>query len=284
MQSRGLPAVVFQRKLIDSAGKSVLFGAIVATNLQHLAELKEKVKLLPAVANVDPISEFLTEDQTKKLELVRQVKQDVSSIHFLKSDEEFIDIPELSRVLWALQGYLSLASDMTAEDEPALSKDLLSLRKSIIAFRKEMLVDSPEVKARLFQFQTALFNDIRETFHALQTQDVSGPMKSEDLPVSIRNRFIGTTGKYLLQVYPKEDVWQREAQERFVKDLRKVDPNVTGTPVQLYEYTTLLRESYEEAAWYALGAIGDLVFFHFRSIAAVILAFCRSNRVDLDTG
>ncbi|MEO5804555.1 MAG: MMPL family transporter [Verrucomicrobiota bacterium] len=272
MQSKGLPAVVFEHKLIDSAEKSVLFGAIVATNLDHLAELKEKIKVLPAVANADPISEYLTEDQTKKLELVRQIKADVATIRFARSDDQAIDLPELSRVLWTLQGYLGVAADMAEKDDLKLSKDLLALRTAIIAFRREMLNGHPETAGRLFQFQQALFTDIHETFRALQNQDASGPMRSEDLPTALRNRFIGQTGKYLLQVYPKEDVWQRDQQEEFVRQLRTVDPNVTGTPVQLYEYTTLLRESYEQAAWYALGAIAILVLIHFRSLAAVILA------------
>jgi hypothetical protein len=79
-------------------------------------------------------------------------------------------------------------------------------------------------------------------------------------------------GKFLIQVYPKEDVWQRAPQERFVSELRTVDPDVTGTPVQLYEYETLLKKSYEQAAWYSLAAIAFMVLFHFRSLGAVILA------------
>jgi predicted RND superfamily exporter protein len=42
--------------------------------------------------------------------------------------------------------------------------------------------------------------------------------------------------------------------------------------VQLYEYTTLLKKSYELAAWYSLIAIAILVYFHFRSLGAVILS------------
>jgi predicted RND superfamily exporter protein len=42
--------------------------------------------------------------------------------------------------------------------------------------------------------------------------------------------------------------------------------------VQLYEYTTLLKNSYEEAARYSLVAIVFLVFLHFRSITCVVLA------------
>jgi hypothetical protein len=42
-----------------------------------------------------------------------------------------------------------------------------------------------------------------------------------------------------------------------------LDPNVTGTPVQLYEYETLLKNSYIQAAWYSLIAITLLVFSTF---------------------
>ncbi len=83
---------------------------------------------------------------------------------------------------------------------------------------------------------------------------------------------MGVTGKYLIQVYPKDDIWQHDVQEEFVKEVRTVDPKVTGTPVQLYEYTKLLKDSYIQAAYYALAAIALMVFIHFRSLTFLILA------------
>jgi predicted RND superfamily exporter protein len=83
----------------------------------------------------------------------------------------------------------------------------------------------------------------------------------------------------LLQVYPKKDVWQHDNQQEFVDTLRKeLDPKntnhpiVTGTPVQLLEYTKLLKDSYITAAWYSLIAIAIMVFFHFRGLTAVVLS------------
>src|SRR5438876_9954801 len=106
-----------------------------------------------------------------------------------------------------------------------------------------------EAARKLAAFQQALFGDIQETFEALKHQDDSGPLRAEDLPPALRHRFVSKSGQlYMLQVYPKEDVWQREKQEEFVGQLRTIDPDVTGTPVQLYEYTTLLKRSYEQAA------------------------------------
>jgi predicted RND superfamily exporter protein len=117
-----------------------------------------------------------------------------------------------------------------------------------------------------------LFYDVRDTFASLQGQNVTTPMTFKDLPSALRDQFIGENGKILLQVYPKADVWQRANQEPFVADMRKVDENATGTPVQLLEYEKLLHDSYIQAAWYSLIAIAIMVLFHFRSLIAVILA------------
>ena len=61
-------------------------------------------------------------------------------------------------------------------------------------------------------------------FESLQNQDDSAPLRVDDLPAALRDQFVGVTGKFLLQVYPKHDVWQRDNQEEFVADLRTVDP------------------------------------------------------------
>jgi preprotein translocase subunit SecF len=165
---------------------------------------------------------------------------------------------------------------VVGSSEPALTSQLASLRRSIDLLRKEMLggeASRQQVAAvRLGRFQRVLFADFRETFHALQTQDDSAPLRIDDLPSAMRDRFVGVNGKFLLQVYPRKNVWQRENQEEFILQLQKIDPNVTGTPVQLFYYTELLKKSYEQAALYSLAAIVVLVGIHFRSLLSVMLA------------
>lgn len=272
MQSKGLPAVVFEQKLIKSASKSVLFAAVIVSSLDEAVQAENKIKALPSVAGIDSMSQYLTENQIRKLQLVGEIKQEVAPLKFGEIDPSPVDLSDLSATLWRLEGYLGLAVDTVKKDEPALARQLLSLRNAIVDFRREMLAGHARVAEQLYAFQTALFEDIHETFATLREQDSSERLKPDDLPSALRNRFIGVTQKYLLQVYPKEDVWQRAKQEEFVRELRTVDVNVTGTPVQLYEYTTLLKSSYEEAARYALIAIAILVFIHFRSATCVVLA------------
>ncbi|MGA2179919.1 MAG: MMPL family transporter [Verrucomicrobiota bacterium] len=277
MQSPSLPSVVFEHKLLDSADKSLLYGAVMADSLTNAVELREKIKQLPVVADVDPpfYGDFLM-DQSKKLELVGQIKQEIASFQFNPADLRPVDIYELSRTLYGLYGYLGNALEEVGNSDPDLTGQLVSLRQAIENLRKVMLQgDAPMVAEhadKLAQFQQALFADLRDTFQLLQHQDDSTPLQVEDLPPALHDRFVGVTGKFLLQIYPNTDVWQRDNQEKFVTALRTVDGNVTGTPVQLYEYETLLKDSYVNAAWYSLAAIALMVLFHFRSLGAVILS------------
>jgi predicted RND superfamily exporter protein len=379
MQSKGLPAVVFEKKLIDSTPKSVIFGCVVADTPEKAVELEERLKKLPVVSEVESMAPRLIGDQSKQLELIGEIKREIAPIHFSPADPAPVRLEQLSATLYSTYGYMGAAADAVAHDGPpsfsdgditdlesfaaklkqpaaadhvsrrvcaelsdntrdllngytngpnpelehaliadlnrilqapsavvrppessdppgdpqqavasenqalllnsypqeltTLPKQLLSLRSSINELRKQMLKGDTELAAeKLASFQQALFNDVHDTFQALQEQDNRERLRIEDLPPALRNRFIGVTGKYLLQVYPKEDIWQHDKQKEFVEALRTVDSNVTGTPVQLYEYTTLLKDSYQQAAWYALGAIIIMVLIHFRTISSVILS------------
>jgi len=280
LQSAGLPAVeLIEDKLLSATNattKSVLYGAVIATNLEEAVDLERQITNLPAVAGVESVTRFLTEEQTHKLAVVGDIKKLLAPISFAEKDPNPVNIPELSRTLYSLYGYLGAAHDEVQKDEPALAAQLLDLRQAIGDLRKAMLEINPGVvqtnSLKLAAFQRALFDDVHETFQALQTQDNSAPLRVADLPGPIRDRFVGVTGKYLLMVYPRRDVWQRDNQKEFIDQVQNVYPNVTGTPVQLYYYTELLKASYEQAAKYSLAAIVLLVFFHFRSPLCVGLA------------
>jgi uncharacterized protein len=280
MNSPKLASVVFMHKLIDSADRSVLSGAIVATNLQQAISLVPKIEKLPTVADIEPpmdiLEDFLPKNQGKKLDLIRRIKNEVAPLHFSPPDTRAVDIYTLSTTLYSLGGYCGMAVSQIGTNDPALSVQLASLQQTIDNFRKAMLAGDDVAQAaharKLSEFQQALFNDVHDTFQSLQNQNVTSPLRPDDLPPNLRDQFIGQSGKFLLQVFPKDDVWQRANQESFVADLRTVDPNATGTPVQLLEYETLLKNSYVQAAWYALIAIALLVLLHFRSLLAVVLA------------
>lgn len=274
MQTRDLPAVVFERKLIDTSDKSVLFGAVVADSLPEAVLMEAKLKALPSVASVDSMAAFLAENQAPKLEHIRAITNLLASIPETDVDPLPVAAKELGQTLTFLRSYLGLALDaMRKAGDTNFLRQVQSLGQAVAALTAAVSNGDPiAIGSKLAAYQQALFGDIQQTFTILRSQEARPRLTPEDLPAALRNRFIGVSGKHLLQVNPRYDVWRRDKQEEFVRDLRRIVPDVTGTPVQLLEYTTLLKDSYVQAAWYALGAIALLVFIHFRQLSRVILA------------
>jgi hopanoid biosynthesis associated RND transporter like protein HpnN len=280
LQSRGIPSVVFAQKL-TRADKSTLAGAIVATNLEHAISLSVRLAQLPTVADVEPpgsmLNDFMEQNQIQKLELIKGIKSEVAPLEFSPPDTNLVNITNLSLTLYSFYGYCGNAlDDPDVQQDPDLVKQFKTLRYAVENLRRTMLAGDKSARdehaKKLAMFQQALFNDVGDTFRSLQNQDVSAPLQVADLPATLRDQFVGATGKFLLRVFPREDVWQRANQETFIADLRSVDPNATGTPVQFYEYESLMKDSYIQAAWYSLIAIAIMVFVHFRSPTAMILS------------
>jgi hopanoid biosynthesis associated RND transporter like protein HpnN len=281
MQSKGLASVVYDKKLAYS-GQSVLHAAILADSLEEARQVELSVIHLPTVASVDgsdkgdAIFDLLTKDQSSEIQLAHSIMAEVSDLKFGVVDTNAVALHELNRTLWGTAGYLTLAAEDVAKERPALAAQLTALAGAISDFRIKMLIVDPAIPVRLKDYQEALFNDIRQTFTAIQRQEISNRLRPEDLPLALRARFIGRTGKCQVWVFPKADVWQHENQRKFITELRSAvggeENRVTGTPVQLYEYTSLLKESYQQAALYALGVIAFMVYIHFRSFVCVVLS------------
>jgi len=257
---------------------------VVADNLDEAVRLEEKIRpLTNVVADVESMAGYLHQNQNAKLRLISDIKSAVAPLDFTAPDIKPVNVSALSRTLYSFAGYAGLARSEVGNSEPELSRQFVSLQNTVQDFRKAMLAGDGTAQAaraeKLGQFQQALFEDLRETFQTLQRQDDRAPLRIEDLPPALRDRFVGVSGKFLLQVYPKKNVWQRDNQQEFIDVLHAaLDPKdtnhpiITGTPVQLFYYTTLLKDSYITAAWYSLIAIALMVLFHFRSPVAVVLA------------
>jgi hopanoid biosynthesis associated RND transporter like protein HpnN len=272
MQALGLPSVDFEKKLIGSASKSVLFAVTDTDTPEQAVELEKRLTNLTTVLEVESMAGRVIGDQKEQLETIREIKQEIAPLHFAQADIEPVALSKLSATLYSTEGYMGAAAEEAQKEDPEVAKQLLALRWAINPLIKKMLADPEASSRKLALFQQALFDNIHDTFESLQEQDDTSPLRAVDLPDALQKHFIGVHQKYLLQIYPKKDVWQRKNQESFVKELQTVVPNVTGTPVQLYYYTELLKDSYIQAAYYSLGAIVFMVLLHFRTVSSVILA------------
>jgi hypothetical protein len=129
-----------------------------------------------------------------------------------------------------------------------------------------------ECYAELSQFQQCMAGDLLSRLHALAAVANPDPPQLADLPPSLVDRFVGHSGKHLLKIYGRGNIWNVESLKQFVSDVRSVDPRVTGNPLQAYEASLEMKDSYELAALYALAVIVVVLWIDFRKPAHVLLA------------
>jgi predicted RND superfamily exporter protein len=98
------------------------------------------------------------------------------------------------------------------------------------------------------------------------------PPTLQDIPRELTDRFVGKTGKHLLRVYAKGNIWDMDKLSRFVADVESVDPNITGSPVQTYYASRHMQQSYLLAGVYALLAVFGLLLIDFGTIRHSLLA------------
>lgn len=275
LQTSGLAAVGWERKLAESASQSMLYCAVIADSLEEAAEMERKIERLPSVASIVSLTKFLTEDQEGKLRAVRRLKAEIGSLRLPEPSSAPVHLESLNRSLMTLEGYLLLGLERFKLEgrKDALPGQVSSLREALARLRKAIETHGPQSAARLATLQQSLLKDLHDVISVIARQEDDHRLRVEDLPGFLREMFISSTGRFLAQVYPKGDVWQRETQEIFLRELRAVDPDVTGSPVQFYEYTTMLKESLQKAALYAVGVISIVLFLHFRTLSSVFLAF-----------
>src|SRR4029434_10885459 len=104
----------------------------------------------------------------------------------------------------------------------------------------------------LTHLQNQLYNDFVKSFQRLQNNLAPRQIGLADVPKELRAKFVSDTGRFLLQIHPAVDIWDRDGARRFVTDLRAADPDVTGTPIITFEALRLMERAYQQGMVYAI--------------------------------
>ncbi len=276
LQNPGTESVVWEQKLIRESKYSTSYGAMVVSSTEDLPRLTDALKKLDSVSHVESILSFLPGQVEDKQRLLAELKPLVTGISFAADPPTPSDPQELASILGRIRFKLSQAaeSDWEREDKPTQEKlrevDRLLLRLITLLNQES----NPQAAARLADFEQRFISDLHEQWELLQINidRAFSPPHLEDLPQNVRERFISPEGRYLIRIFPSQDIWNPEPLGQFVRDLRGIDPDVTGDPVLLYIFTLAFRNACLWAAGVSLLGIASLVTFLLRSVRLAILA------------
>ena len=278
LQNPKMESVRLTRELLNMGDGSLIYGVIMADSVEQADDLAIQLRALPTVSKVRTLGDLVPRDQKKRMEEVSRIARVSGEITLGSGGESSVDVPKAKKDLEFLlessqegakqaKQYLGL-SGRARQAVATFEKLIPPLERAVAALDKLSL---EEAKQRLARHQVKLVGSITQNLGWLKTQRGDRPLTVDDLPAELRQRYLSSHGKVLLEVVPAVDVWERKPNEEFVAEMQKIAPGATGTPVMNLEYIDLLMKSYIQASFYAAGVILLLIFLLFRNLKDLVL-------------
>ncbi|MFO1022966.1 MAG: MMPL family transporter [Planctomycetales bacterium] len=246
LQSQSLESVRLQKTIAEKSDSRLLYAVSMCNSPEEALQLKKKFEALPTVHHVDEIASMLPAHPAEQTQLMVQGIQVLLSRlpkglpQYGPVDPKLVGqrMDELYQTLDAMKRQLPAAQPL----HQALDRFLDKLDG--MTFEKQV--------ALLTEFQTRIAADLITRLRMLASVSHPEPVGVADLPAGLATRFVGKQGQWLLQIHPKEQLWEVEPLRKFTAEVRSVDADVTGTPLQNLEALQQIRRGYETVAVYAL--------------------------------
>ncbi len=268
MQPEHLPAVATQRKLQAGNEADVLYAVTWYPSREEALKHAERFRKLSTVGKV---TELASQGEDA---LPGEIPQDLTEL--LDAAEQIPPPPaqalpqnpaQVGALLEQILAQLEQSSGVL-ETQLRLQLDHFLDRYSQQPFEVQMRI----MEAAEQQLIRSLWSEIRLLVAELR-KDLDWQQQITHI---LRSRFHNEQGDWLLQIHPRHDIWDDEGLAEFVKEIRKVDPLVTGTPIQNFEASRQLKNSYMNAAMYAALAIVLVVLVDVTQFSTILKAWMLS--------
>ncbi len=261
LQAESLESVLLEKRLSRDCGQSLWYALSVADTRDELLERQAAFEKLASVERTEEVASLLPPEDSARPPLVAQIHDRLRN---LPQQPPLVPLDTPA----ALAGEL-LAWQTVLAQRPAGSK-IWTVWGEVTQRLGQLPAGQWYQRASTLQQQLAA--DLLSQLQSLAAVSDPEPPHWADLPSGLTERFHGRTGRHLLKVYGRGEIWDMAVLERFVSEVARVDPKVTGNPLQAYSASWDLQRSYQRAAWYALAVIVAVLVFDFRSVPQALLA------------
>jgi len=271
MQAKGLQSVEYAYKLMRSKENSGYFAVVTARDSLEAKELTQRLEKLSSVDHVVSLAALVPDQQEAKLaelSALRKVMAEVKPVPY----EENLRLMELPTIFENFRNRvdklkLALEARKAPEAKP-VGAFLTTLDRFFSTLEKEK---DKNAVGMLRDFQGGMFAELPGKLTMMKESLEAAPVSAADVPIQLKQRFVGKTGKLLLQVAAKKEIFERQPLEEFVTQVKSVVPHATGEPVMVYESLTILRDSYLRAFIYAFIGIAVILLVNFKSIRFALI-------------
>ncbi|BCS53648.1 MMPL family transporter [Geobacter sp. SVR] len=271
LQARGLQSVQYAYKLMASKENSGYFAVVTARDRQEAEQLTQRLEKLPAVDHVVSLLALVPDQQPAKLaelKALQQVMADVKPVPY----QENLQVMELPTVFENFRDRVAKLEQVLKSGQAAEAKPVGAFLVTLDGFFKSLESEKDRnALGMLREFQGSMFAALPDKLAMMKESLQASEVREEDVPQQLKQRFVGKSGVYMLQVAPKKEIFEHEPLAEFVAQVKQVAPHATGEPIQVFGSLTILRDSYLKAFCYAFIGIAVILLINFKSVRFALI-------------
>ena len=238
--------------------------SVLTGSASEAQEVAARLKSLKEVRETITLADYVPDDQSKKLAIISDIALFMPpEFGTVKPEKLTLDekMTSLKGFEAALQRNLSSSQEMPPEYRDSLRR----LSVAVKAFKK-YLDGSGEQRKGLDRLEEGLLSNLPSLLNELKASLGAHELTETDLPADLRNQYKSSDGIHRVEVFPKENLMDIKALNRFVDGVTAVTPDAIGTPVIIREAGKAVFQSFIQATLYALIAITIYMLIEFRSL------------------
>jgi hopanoid biosynthesis associated RND transporter like protein HpnN len=244
-------------------GKAFPWNLHVMTSDRASADaLAERIGALDTVDHTLTLSDFVARDQEEKLALLSDTALLLGPALAPSARSAPPSVGEQIAAVTGLETALT-TYDLRAV-EPALASAEARLRAALAAFRAARL-GADDVASALAELEESLLGSFDERLDLLRTALATEGFGLDDLPSELVDMVVAPDGRVRVEAFPREDLNDTAALERYVAEIRTVAPDAFGVSVVIVE-----------SAQVVVGALREALLVASILVVALLLSVWRS--------
>ncbi len=239
---------------------------VLTDNLDRAMQLAARLRSLETVKAALTLADFVPVEQDEKLAVIDEMS--LFLLPALSVDEQVLAPTPAQKQAAAI--------DLLARlDKLAVSvkqSELIAAAQRLSEALTRLLSPSNDGKP-LDELERRLLRSFPNQLERLRQSLQAGKVGLEDLPRGLVERQMASDGRARLEVFPAENLRDREAQRRFVRDVVALAPDATGAPIVIFEAGNAVVAAFIEAAVIAAILVLVLLLVVLRSLRDSSLVF-----------
>ncbi len=250
--------------LLKQSDTSMWTISILCDSATEANRLANRMKTLSVVEKTMMLADLVPADQAQKIQLIEEMALFMPPID---ADLQIVKNPvkdtiaAVDKFRKALAKYIENASGDSAE--------ALSMARNVDLLMEHLR--NPDAAVKITdQLETTMLMPLKYLLEQLSRLMQPEAFTAEQLPQELTSRYI-SEHLYRVEVFPRENLNDLEALERFVMTIEEITPRATGTPVGIVRAGQTISHAFLQAFIISIAANIILLIFATRRLREVLL-------------